>query len=103
MADTLEPFPGVTVAPDDDPDFYGECVLQSDCDWPDRHQHVRITRADPRILIDASVLFAIIANRSPIATYRDGVVTIRAENRTVVYRVGRYLPRWGCYEAEWPD
>jgi len=31
------------------------------------------------------------------------LVTLKGENRTVIYRIGKYLPDCDCYEAEWPD
>lgn len=34
---------------------------------------------------------------------RDGLLTIRASNRTVVYRIGEYDPQHLRYLCHWPD
>ena len=82
-----------------------------------------IDRADPRVLISGELadgwkmqgtepfygnLVHDPASRpsaSPNAA--DGLegwlVTVRGENRSIMYRIGKYLPDRGCYEAEWPD
>jgi hypothetical protein len=80
---------------------YGDCVIGSD-----REGRYRVIHADPRTLIDPTVLAEIVGGRaSTLATYdpEHETVTIRAGNRTVVYRVGRYLPDRRGYEAVWPD
>ena len=37
------------------------------------------------------------------ATYRGAVLKICGVNRTVIYRIGEYVPRVDGYAAEWPD
>lgn len=80
---------------------------------------IRIDHADPRILIAAPVLYEIADGCSPWAAVTgepppredwDGhgamegaVLHIRGVNRTVVYRIGEYVPRVRGYIAEWPD
>jgi hypothetical protein len=75
---------------------------------------VRIDQADPRILVSAKLLDAIISN--PVAEQRadlagcmpghgyvGAVLHIHGVNRHVVYRVTEYVPRINGYIAEWPD
>lgn len=83
---------------------YGECRITTLHDSGGFMVRLRVDRADPRILIAPELLREMGPPESGWAATFDGeTVRIRGENRTVVYRVGRYLPEWGCYEAEWPD
>ncbi len=81
----------------------GECILQrvEDLDHPSGFR-IRVIRADPRILVSRKLLEDIDRDH-PWVMLADDVLTIRAENQTVVYRLGRCLPSMGAYEAEWPD
>ncbi len=89
----------------------GEFVAQSHYDDPiDRCKvtSVEILRADPRILVDAVVLDDIALGRSPFvslfATLTGPTVRFEGSNRTVVYRIVKYLgPEVDAYIAEWPD
>jgi len=102
---------------------YGECRITSEHDPSGIWVRLRIDRADPRILIsgklaeswkecggDFSPWNPFLTLRpgpgaSPMITYgmEGWLVTLRGENRTVVYRIGKYLPAWDSHEAEWPD
>jgi hypothetical protein len=72
---------------------------------------VNICRADPRILISADLLDAIVDDPAPEAwvdlagctTYDGGVLRINGVNRTVVYRIVTYVPSARAFIAEWPD
>lgn len=81
---------------------------------------IRIDRADPRILISAEVLDAIVkdcwqgGSFSPeppnawldlagCTTYDGALLKINGVNRKVVYRIVTYVPRVRGFIAEWPD
>jgi hypothetical protein len=100
---------------------YGECRITSLHDRFGTWIRVHVDQADPCILI-SRVLFSLWWESggaplysNPLLTVRSGpgreestefsgwTVTIRGENRTVLYRLGRYLPELDAYEAQWPD
>lgn len=70
-----------------------------------------IAHADPRILISAELLDAIAdgdcgpawLDLAGCTTYDGGLLKINGTNRTVIYRIGEYVPRVHGYIAEWPD
>ncbi len=70
-----------------------------------------IDHADPRILISAELLDAVNGAGPPTvwldlagcATYDGVLLKICGVNRTVIYRIGEYVPRVHGYAAEWPD
>lgn len=78
-----------------------------------------IARADPRILISGELLEAICRGdgASGVSFERDcvcsavlnchhrtgGALKIHGVNRTVIYRIGEYLPAVHGYIGEWPD
>jgi hypothetical protein len=69
---------------------------------------LRIERADSKILITAELLTEIARNDPdyPVTRSVDGdmrVLRIKATNRTVIYRIGEYVPQQDAYIAEWPD
>jgi hypothetical protein len=81
---------------------------------------LRIDRADPRILISAELLVEIYVapmigvSLAPEWPYRyppvhaDGfwegaLLKVCGVDRSVVYRIGEYVPRIRAYIAEWPD
>jgi hypothetical protein len=99
---------------------YGECIvttLPGGC--------LRIDRADPRILICAELLDAIVRFGDGVlagdwlvlnawldttgcmppyrATYVGAVLKISGVNQQVVYRITDYVPRIHGYIGEWPD
>ena len=92
----------------------GECILTTMADG-----RVRIDHADPRVLISAPLLYEIADNGSPWASvseepspreHWDGhgamegaLLKICGANRTVIYRIGEYVPRVHGYIGEWPD
>ena len=85
---------------------YGQCHVTSLHDAHGSLMRLRIDRADPRVLITREMLFQMPAPDPEWpwpATFDGNVVRIRGENRTVLYRIGQYLPDRDCYEAEWPD
>jgi hypothetical protein len=95
---------------------FGECVMTR-LDDPLTGPRLRIDRADRRVLITLLLLVEIDADEPLWATlrfagapsdgdqfgYRGSVLRVAAENRTVVYRIGEYLPERQCYVSEWPD
>lgn len=65
---------------------------------------LRITEADPHILIAAEVLDQIRAGHChPCATLTDDILRIEASNQTVIYRIGERELGRDVYHAEWPD
>lgn len=80
---------------------------------------IRIDHADPRILINAELLYKITDELKPPPgvslrwpspppasgrfLYNGAVLTIHGVNRTVIYRITEYVPRVHGYIAEWPD
>jgi len=95
---------------------YGECRLTSLHDSRGSLMQLRIDQADPRILIAAELLAEAFVSPAPGVSlapppedrngtpfWRGAVLTIRGVNQTVIYRIGEYVPRVRCYEAEWPD
>jgi len=88
----------------------GECVCTRLDDGT-----IRIDRADPRILISAEVIDAIIDGSMPAgrlyrphshgghASYAGALIKIPGVNQTVVYRITEYVPAIHGYIAEWPD
>ena len=88
-------------------DEYGQCHVTSLHDAQGGLMRLRIDRADPRVLITRELLKEIpppdpSGLNGPV-TYDGNIVRIQGENRTVIYRIGQYLPEENCYEAEWPD
>lgn len=86
----------------------GDCILT----WVNFDDGtVRVERADPRILISAELLDSIARDQPPQArldpvastTCSGAVLRITGVNRTVIYRIGQYLPAVHGYLAEWPD
>jgi hypothetical protein len=84
----------------------GECIMTS---LPGGR--IRIDYADPRILISAELLDAIVHDPPPDArldfaactTYDGALLKIHGVNRTVIYRITGYVPRVRGYIGEWPD
>ncbi len=80
---------------------------------------LRIDHADPQILISAPLLYQIFEAPAPGVSlgpeppqrdhwdghgYWEGaLLKVCGVNRTVVYRIGKYVPRIHGYIAEWPD
>jgi hypothetical protein len=100
----------------------GECITTRLDDGS-----IRIDRADPRILISGElfegwhdsddsddsdeVTLRCTCESCPASSPVDpalhcpvgDVVTLRAVNRTVIYRITGYVPRVHAYIGEWPD
>jgi len=103
----------------EDGETFGECRVTSLHDHRGTCERVWIDQADPRILVCPELLENWqIHGTGPFADLRPGpgasvlpglhgfegwLVTIRGENQTVVYRIGRKVPHARVYEAEWPD
>ena len=106
---------------------YGECAitrLHGSLIAP-RTEMLRIDHADPRVLITPELLksarcrdpemdelmwapghgvtYTCPHDRPDPACPTGDVLRIDAGDRCVVYRIGKRLPVWDCYEAEWPD
>jgi hypothetical protein len=97
----------------------GDCIMTSlydDEGAVGRATGVRIDHADPRVLISAELLAEAFINPAPgvslgpPAEDRNGtpfwegaVLKIEGVNRTVIYRIGEYVPRVRGYIGEWPD
>ena len=79
---------------------------------------IRIDQADPRILISAELLAEAFVAPAPGVSLSAGqetwarngtpfwggaVLKIEGVNRTVIYRIGEYVPRVRGYIGEWPD
>jgi hypothetical protein len=83
--------------------YDGECIIQRGRD-ENLNDRLRVLRADPRITIAREILDEVRGNPLDAPGSFDGeYFRIRAVNRTVVYRVGEYLPDRQAYAAEWPD
>jgi len=84
----------------------GECICTTLEDGT-----IRIDQADPRILISVEILDAVNGagprsawlNLARCATYNGVLLKIHGVNRTVIYRIGEYVPRVRGYIGEWPD
>lgn len=89
----------------------GDCVMTSLYDDDGQPAGIRIDHADPRILISAELLDAMVDGASPdcwvdlagCTTYDGATMKIRAVNRTVIYRIVEYVPSVRGFAAEWPD
>jgi len=89
----------------------GECILTSLHDDKGNIAAVRIDHADPRILISAELLDAVVDDPTPNAwldlagctTYDGALLKIHGVNRTVIYRITGYVPHVRGYIGEWPD
>jgi hypothetical protein len=77
----------------------GDCVLQTDGDG------IVVVQADPRVLIAGELHDLMREGRGlhRCVTLDGDLLRIRAKNRTVIYRVGEYIPERRAYFAEWPD
>ena len=83
----------------------GEVILRRDDD------RLYVERADPRILVADPIVAALrdgtfYGSDPPHGhgLFLDGdVLTIRAANRTVIYRIVGYDPERFAWVAEWPD
>ena len=94
----------------------GECILTR-TDDPIHGPSLHIDHADPRVLITAELLHEVTDAPMPGVSltwpspppasgrflYVGAILTIRGVNRTVIYRIGEYVPRVGGYIGEWPD
>ena len=93
----------------------GECRIVTLHDRYGMLERLVVTHADPRALITPSLLEAMTeGGPSPFFSLKPGpggdhggwlgwVLTVRGENRTVVYHLSEYLEEQNCYLMEWPD
>ena len=85
------------------PDRYGDVVIQGH--WPGGT--IEVIEAPPRALISGELLDELAICDSPYVTLDGNVLTIRAANRTLVYRIVGRHPDWlnhpDVYVIEWPD
>lgn len=85
---------------------YGGLTVKHICDAPDDAVHLIVVLADPIILIDDMILARIELCQDDwygTVTLEDGVLTVRANNRTVVYRIEEPHPWLPCHYAQRPD
>ena len=81
----------------------GECVVRREGD------DLYIEAAPPRVWISVPLLHEIVQGKHhPAVSYVDGILTIRAKNQTVVYRIRPSgIPPWQGGDivviGEWPD
>ena len=87
----------------------GECRVSRWTDPGTMTDHLRIDHADPTAWVSADLLDEISVltarNEDRWTSLVDDVLTIRADNRTVVYRIDptRYDAEQDRYFMEWPD
>lgn len=67
--------------------IYGEVVLTRHTDPVTHDYGVTVDRADLRVLIDPTFLDALVREESSTFTLVDDLLTIRARNRVVAYRL----------------
>jgi hypothetical protein len=100
----------------------GECVFTTH--FPSGEpEFYTIDHADPHILISDEILNEIrdngcdgrvrldlpqridhqCPNTQPGWCFKDCIVHFNAANRTVIYRIGDYIPERNTWEASWPD
>jgi len=87
----------------------GQCVIQRTFDPALMRDRLDVTQADPQARICADLLQEIsvetVRGESQWATLDGDVLTIKADNRTVVYRID--YTDWDMnddsYLMEWPD
>lgn len=108
--------------PGAEPGGLGECRITSVHDSRGATTAVYIDRADPHIVITDTLLHELLVHGSPYADLRPGpgaldaaeakargdnlegwLLTLRAGNRTVVYRLTGKVPFSLSWYAEWPD
>ena len=82
----------------------GDVLLRCEFD-PLDGSRLFVDRADPVALIGEEMLAEAAAGDPELVALVDDVLTIRAENRTVVYVVDRdsYDPQARTYLMRWPD
>lgn len=68
-----------------------------------RYESITIDRADPRAWITAEMLNMAVASELDFCTLNGDVLTLRADNRTVIYRIRGYHVQYDAYLMEWPD
>jgi hypothetical protein len=84
--------------------YGGTCTISDRITPENGQREICIDRADPRIQIADDFLDEIRAgNHHPDVTLDGDLLKIRAVNRTVVYRIGVYIPDRRVHTAEWPD
>lgn len=83
----------------------GDCTISVHYPDPlDRVGKLHIDHADPVVWLAKELLDEIAGpNHHPDVELGDGLLTIRASNRTVVYRIGEYDPLRQRYLCHWPD
>jgi hypothetical protein len=69
----------------------------------DGTRRLYIDQADPVIRASKQIIDYARTGDAPWTSMDGDLLRIKAENRTVIYRIGEYLPEIGCYAAEWPD
>jgi hypothetical protein len=62
-----------------------------------------IIRADPRIILYKQVISLMTGDPSFGVMLSDGMLRICGQDRSVLYRLGEYMPESRAYPAEWPD
>jgi len=63
-----------------------------------------VVEAAPRTLVSEEMLDQVRSGGGrPEVTLEGDMLKVRARNRTLIYRIGEYLPERHAYVAEWPD
>ena len=86
----------------------GQCYGKRVFDHETGRYTFHVERADPRVWVSRDLLAEIVdavAESDQWVSLIDDVLTIRATNRTVVYKLDRTQrnPESGAILAEWPD
>ena len=86
-------------------DPFGEVVVSQRWDRDSREPIIEIQRADPTAALGGDLYRATRADGSlsRSLTIDGDVVTIKAANRTVIYRIESYDPYRDLYLMRWPD
>lgn len=104
-----------------DAQAHGDCHIRRQSEGDDLW--LDVVHADPRILIADEILSVVSQgnaldvrlspppNRSPcegeacphVPCWTQWLLHINGRNRTVIYRIGRWVPELQAWEAAWPD
>lgn len=81
----------------------GDCTISVRYDPGDRTDKLYIDHADPVVWVSRELIDDWRRANHPYVEITDDQFTIRASNRTVIYRIGEYDPQRQRYLCHWPD